>query len=219
MKGIIPQAQIIRGYRAGKPLKLVFVSILAVSLDAAACGWAGDGELKYDTLLQEITSGGRPIPQTLDLESIRLPGSFGYGMVVVEPGQGIPYLQSTFGRPISQIEDLRAFGIRTVIDLGSGDTFSEVKLNDGKPRSLRNFNIPVEPMAPSVTQIENFHDLLLDAGNRPLLVVAPSAEILAVTWAAYRLHLGAPLAYAIYEGKSIGLQSEQESVLRDRRQN
>jgi hypothetical protein len=74
-------------------------------------------------------------------------------------------------------------------------------------------------MAPSVTQIENFHDLLLDADNRPLLVVAPSAEILAVTWAAYRLHLGAPLAYAIYEGKSIGLQSEQESVLRDRLQN
>lgn len=218
MKGTIPQAQI-RDYRASKPVKLFLVCILAVSLDAVACGWGGDGELKYDTLLQEMTSGGRPIPQTLDLESIRLPGSFGYGMVVVEPGQGIPYLQSTYGRPINQIEDLRAFGIRTVIDLGSGDTFSEVKPTDGSPRGLRNFNIPVEPMAPSVTQIENFHDLLLDAGNRPLLVVAPSAEILAVTWAAYRLHLGAPLAYAIYEGKSIGLQSEQESALRDRRQN
>ena len=78
---------------------------------------------------------------------------------------------------------------------------------------MRYFNVPVESMVPVAQQIAQFRDLLLDAGNRPLLVVAPSAEILAVTWAAYRLQLGAPLSYAIYEGKSIGLRSEQESIL------
>jgi hypothetical protein len=69
------------------------------------------------------------------------------------------------------------------------------------------------PPDPGVAQVEYFRYLSLNADNRPLLVVAPSSEIPAVTWAAYRLRLGAPLAYAIYEAKSIGLRCEQESAL------
>ncbi len=219
MKRFIRTFQGLSPVPAGMPAILLCLAILSLPLDAVACSWGGDVETKYDTMLPEIASGGRHIPQILDRESTRLPEGFGFGLVVTEPGHGIPYLQSTFGRPISRIEDLRAFGVRAVVDLGPRNTVSTVRSTDGKLRSLGYFNIPVESIAPGVAQIENFHDLLLDADNRPLIVIAPTAEILAVTWAAYRLHLGAPLAFAIYEGKSMDLQSEQESALLDRRQN
>jgi hypothetical protein len=219
MQGIFLHQQVHRGLPGGKPGKLLLLWILAVSLEAGACGWAGDGELKYDTLLPGIASGGRQIPQALDRESTRLPEGFGFGMVVVEPGHAVPYLQSTYGRLIASIEDLHAFGVRTIVDLGPHGEISAAKPADGNPRSLGYFNIPIESSAPGVAQIEYFRDLLLDPGNRPLLVTAPSAEILAITWAAYRLQLGAPLAYAIYEGKSIGLRSELESALLGWQQN
>ena len=195
------------------------VAIMSLPFDGAACSWGGDVESKYDTMLPEIASGGRKIPLTLDRESIRLPEGLGFGLVVSEPGQGIPYLQSTFGRPISRIADLQAFGVKAVVDLGPQDSVSTVKSSGGKAQSLEYISIPVISTAPGVAQIESFHDLLLNADNRPLLVIAPTAESLAVTWAAYRLHLGAPPAYAIYEGKTMGLQSEQESALLERRQN
>ena len=219
MQGIFPHQQDDGGLPGGKLGKLLLLCILAVSLEAGACGWGGDVESKYDTMLSQIASGGRQIPEILDRESIRLPEGFGFGMVVVEPGQGVPYLKTTLGRPIRHIEDLRAFGVRAVVDLGSQDGVSEVKSISGNAQSLGYFSILVESMGPAIAQIEYFEDLLLDPTNRPVLVIAPTAEILAVTWTAYRLQLGAPLAYAIYEGKSIGLRFEQEAALLGWQQN
>ena len=219
MKVLILIFQSCRRISAGMPIFMFCVAIMSLPFDGAACSWGGDVESKYDTMLPEIASGGRKIPLTLDRESIRLPEGLGFGLVVSEPGQGIPYLQSTFGRPINRIEDLHAFGIKTVVDVGSRDAESRVESSDGTAQGLEYINVPVNSIAPGAAQIESFHDLLLNAGNRPLLVVAPTAESLAVTWAAYRLHLGAPPAYAIYEGKTMGLQSEQESALLERRQN
>ena len=201
------------------PLILFCLAILPLPLDVAACSWGGDVETKYDTVLSEMASGGRHIPLTLDRESTRLPQGFGFGMVVTEPGQGIPYLQSTYGKPIGHIEDLGAFGVRAAVNLGPRDAVATVESTSITPGILEYFYIPVESMAPDAAQIAQFHGLLLNTDNLPILVFAPTAEILAVTWAAYRLHLGAPFAYAIYEGKSMGLQSEQESALLNRHPN
>ena len=113
-------------------------------------------------MLPEIASGGRQIPQTLDRESTRLPGGFGFGMVVTEPGLGVPYLQSTYGRPISSIEDLSAFGVRAVVDLGPHGDIAAANSTRGNPRNLAYSDIPVDSLAPGVAQIAYFHDLLLN---------------------------------------------------------
>ena len=67
-------------------LRLVILSILlTLKTPAYACGWGGDGEMSQsdDDI---IAADGRPVEQSLDLKSMKLPGKMGYGIAV--PGLG-----------------------------------------------------------------------------------------------------------------------------------
>jgi len=195
------------------PQKTLLVLILLLPLEAGACGWWGDGEMNRDQLIPEIISGGRQIPLFLDRDSIILPGSLGYGMAITEPGQAQPYLRSTYGRPISSIEDLGAYGFRAMIDLAPLAGQRSREYTEELPQQMHYFHVPVESLIPSQIQIAGFRDLLLDADNLPAFVVAPAAEVLAVMWAAYRLEFGTPFSYVIAEARPMGLRPEQESAL------
>ena len=195
------------------PRKTILVLILLLPLGAGACGWWGDGEMNREQLIPGVISGGRQIPLFLDRDSIILPGRLGYGMAITEPGQAQPYLQSTYGRPISGIEDLGGYGFRAMIDLGPLAGRKSQEYPEGLPRQMHYYHVPVESLIPKQIQIAGFRDLLLDADNLPAFVVAPAAEVLAVMWAAYRLEFGTPLSYAIAEARPMGLRPEQESAL------
>ena len=194
------------------PRQTVLAMALLIPLAAGACGWWGDGEMNRDQLLPGIVSGGRQIPHLLDRESITLPGNR-YGIAITEPGQAQPYLQATYGRPISSIEDLGAYGFRTIIDLaplvGQGSPEFPARLS----QSMQQYHVPVVSTVPGRIQVAEFRELVLDAANLPALVIAPSAEALAGMWAAYRLEFGTPLSYAIAEAVAMGLQPEQEAAL------
>lgn len=193
--------------------KAILVLIMVLPFGADACGWWGDGEMNREQLLAGIESGGRQIPLYLDRDSIKLPGSLGYGMAIAEPGQAQPYLQSTYGRPIGSIEDLSAYGFRAIIDLGPLAGHRPGEYPEGSAQRMRYHHLPVESAIPGQIRVAGFRDLLLDADNLPALVVAPAAEVLAFMWAAYRLEFGAPLAYAIAEARLMGLRPEQEAAL------
>ena len=192
--------------------KTVLVIALLLPFGAGACGWWGDGEMNRDQLLPGIASGGRQIPLFLDRESITLPDNR-YGIAITEPGQAQPYLQATYGRPPGSLEDFGAYGFRAIIDLGSPVDQDPQEFPGGLPHPMRLYHVPVTSMVPERNQIEEFRDLVLDAANLPALVIAPSAEALAGTWAAYRLEFGTPPSYAIAEAVAMGLQPEQEAVL------
>ena len=194
------------------PRYTILVLALLIPLGADACGWWGDGEMNRDQLLQGITSGERQIPLFLDRDSITLPGNL-YGMAITEPGQAQPYLQATYGRSISAIEDLSAYGFRAIIDLGSLGGQASQEFPTGFQPSMRHYHLPVASIIPTRIQVAEFHDLVLDADNLPVLVVAPTAEVLAGMWAAYRLEFGTPLSYTITEAVAMGLQPEQEAAL------
>lgn len=194
------------------PRKTILLLTLLIPVGAGACGWWGDGEMNRDQLLPGIASGGRQIPLYLDRESITLPGNR-YGMAIIEPGQAQPYLQATHGRPIINIEDLGAYGFRAIIDLGSRVDQGSQAFPGGLPQPMRHYQVPVASMVPGRIQVAEFRDLVLDAANLPMLVIAPSAEVLAGMWAAYRLEFGTPLSYAIAEAVAMGLQPEQEAAL------
>ena len=199
------------------PRKTILALILLIPFGAGACGWWGDGEMNRDQLLQGSASGGRHIPLFLDRDSITLPGNL-YGIAITEPGLAQPYLQSTYGRPISNIEDLGAFGFRTIIDLGPPGDLTSQEFLKGSRQRIRYCRVPNESLIPGRIQVSEFRNLVLDAGNLPALVVAPAAEMLAGMWAAYRLELGAPLSYTITEAVSMGLRPEQEATLIQRHQ-
>ena len=168
--------------------------------------------MNRDQLLPGIASGGRQIPIFLDRDSITLPGNR-FGIAITEPGQAQPYLQATYGRPLNSIEDFGAYGFRTIIDLGPLEDQNSQEFPGGLPHPMRHYHVPVASIVPGRNQGAEFRDLVLDAANLPALVIAPTAEVLASTWAAYRLEFGTPPSYAIAEAVAMGLQPEQEAVL------
>ncbi|MCU7923516.1 MAG: hypothetical protein KZQ88_12565 [Candidatus Thiodiazotropha sp. (ex Dulcina madagascariensis)] len=69
---------------------------------------------------------------------------------------------------------------------------------------------------PSQEQVDDFTQKVIDASNSRLLVYSPTSALLGAMWAAYRINLGAPLEFAIKQGKNLGMETEQEAVLRKR---
>lgn len=168
-----------------------------------------------DTVIISRTDG-RPVSEELSLETSKLPGRMGYGIVVPDPGQAIPYLKATYGRKISRIGELKDFGFDIVIDLGTPPETARKHRRETEDLGMRYFNIPVTGSMPSVEQSRQFSRMILDNSERPLLVYAPAAPLLAAMWASYRINLGAPLGFAMEEGRRLGMLAEQEAELRRR---
>jgi len=170
---------------------------------------------KSDTVVRSTTDG-KPISERLSLETSKLPGRMGYGIVVPDPGQAVPYLKATYGRQISSIGELKDFGFDAVIDLGTPLDTALKHRKETETLGMRYFNIPVDGSTPSTEQTREFSRMVIDNSQRPLLVYAPSSALLGSMWASYRINLGAPLGFAIEEGRALGMMPDQEAVLRRR---
>ncbi len=190
--------------------------ILMSPSQTAACGWWGDGEASDSDDAIEVDALGRPVVESLILKSMKLPGRMGYGIAVPEPGRAIPYLLATSGRPVKRIDKLKDLGFRSVIDLGTPEATARLHRSETEAVGMQYFNIPVEGDIPNEKQTDSFNRVVVNAHNGPLLVYAPRAALLGMMWASYHLSLGAPLEFALREGRSLGLSAEQEMELRNR---
>jgi protein tyrosine phosphatase (PTP) superfamily phosphohydrolase (DUF442 family) len=179
------------------------------------CGWWGDGEMNTQETIVLNKTDGKPVSGRLSLETSKLPGRMGYGIVVPDPGQAIPYLQATYGRQISGIGDLKAFGFETIIDLGTPPETARKHRQETEALGMRYFSIPVDGSTPSLEQARHFSRMVID-GQHPLLVYAPTSALLGTMWASYRVNLGAPLGSAIDEGRALGMMPDQEAELLER---
>jgi hypothetical protein len=193
---------------------LLISSLLLLADPIYACGWWGDGEMSRNDG-DVITPDGRPLEQTLSLNSMKLPGKMGYGIAIPEPGRAIPYLLATFGQPITRINELGIFGFRSVIDLGTSEPTARLHRSETEAAGMQYFNVPIEGDMPNRNQTGFFNRIVVNAHNGPLLVYAPRAELLGVMWASYRISLGSPLEFALREGRTLGLTGEQETELRN----
>lgn len=162
------------------------------------------------------TVDGKPVPEMLSVESAKLPGRMGYGIALPDPGKAIPYLLATFGRQINSIGELKNFGFKMVIDLGTPADVASKHREETEALGMSYFNIPVSLSIPSPQQTSEFTRILLEIGDYPLLVYSPTAPLLGSMWAYYRISHGAPLEYAVLEGNSLGMMPEQEAELRRR---
>lgn len=214
---LIPEVStVMRGF-----LSIVLVIFASLPLLAAgpvhACGWWGDGEVSRDDDRPEVTApDGSPLEQTLSIRSTKLPGRMGYGIAVPGLGRAIPYLLATSGRPVNRIGELKTFGFLSVIDLGTQPKTARLHQTETEAVGMRYFNIPVEGDMPSREQTDRFSRMVYASSRGPLLVYAPSSALLGAMWASYLINLGAPLDYALKEGKSLGMAPEQEDELRRR---
>ncbi|MCU7919108.1 MAG: hypothetical protein KZQ95_12220 [Candidatus Thiodiazotropha sp. (ex Epidulcina cf. delphinae)] len=193
---------------------LCLFAIPTKSVDA--CGWWGDGEMNRHNDLALTAPNGQSAPQSLTLKASKLPGRIGYGIAVEEPGLAMPYLQATQGRQVNRIAELKAFGFETVIDLGTPEKTARLHRSETEALGMRYISIPVDGAVPSQEQVDDFTQQVIDASNSRLLVYSPTSALLGAMWAAYRFNLGAPLEFAIKQGKNLGMEAEQEAALRKR---
>ncbi|MEJ1297412.1 MAG: hypothetical protein RPU64_15610 [Candidatus Sedimenticola sp. (ex Thyasira tokunagai)] len=205
-------------------LKNIFIAtLLCLSLtpthSVQACGWWGDGDVNRDVDEVLTSLDGKLLPQTLSIKTSKLPGRMGYGIAMPDPGRAIPYLQATNGRLINRISELKIFGFKTVIDLGTPAKTAHLHRQETEALGMRYISIPVVGEVPSQDQVNDFSHQVVVGGNDMLLVYAPSSALLGTMWSAYRINLGAPLEFAIREGTDLGMGPEQESELRKRLSN
>ena len=207
-----------------KPIyKLRFVSItICLYLFAMqsnlvqACGWWGDGEMARHNDEKLTSPDGTLLPQFLSHKTSKLPGRMGYGIAVLDPDRALPYLQATRGRQINRIAELQIFGFATVIDLGTPEKTAQLHRLETEALGMRYISIPVDGFMPSQEQINDFTQKVVDASSDMLLVYAPNSVLLGTMWASHRINLGAPMELAIKQGKELGMEAEQEAILRDR---
>jgi protein tyrosine phosphatase (PTP) superfamily phosphohydrolase (DUF442 family) len=183
---------------------------------AHACGWWGDGEISRHNDLSLVAAKAALVPATPTYKTSKLPGRMGFGIAIPNPGQALPYLQTTRGHQINRITELKAFGFETVIDLGTPKKTAQLHRSETEALEMHYISIPVDGKVPSQEQVDYFTQNVVDASNDMLLVYAPNSALLGTMWAAYRINIGAPVDFAINQGKKLGMGAEQEVVLRKR---
>ncbi len=201
-------------------LKVIFITSLSCLFTvlpnpASACGWWGDGEVNRHNDIVLTTPDGISVTQTLTEKTMKLPGRAGYGIAVPDPGRAIPYLQATRGQRVNRIAELKAFGFKTVIDLGTPEKTAQLHRSETEALGMHYINIPVDDTVPDQQQVDDFTQKVVDASNDLLLVYAPNSALLGTMWAAYRISLGAPVEFAMNQGRNLGMQPGQEAILRD----
>ena len=197
------------------------VSIFLVGMfpvASQACGWWGDGEMIRHHSEDLMAPDGTPVPEILDQQTAKLPGREGYGLAVSAAGNAVPYLQATYGRALNRISELKSFGFKAVIDVGTAKKTAQLHRVETETVGMRYYNIPVKGGTPSIKQASLFSQMVMDSSDGPLLVYAPTAALLGTMWASHRLNHGAPLEFSIKEGKLLGITAEQEAALRRRAQ-
>lgn len=179
-----------------------------------ACGWWGDGEMNRDShnefsvLVEPVSS----VP--LSYSNSKIPGEIGYGIAVPHPRKAMPYLELVGNRQVNRINELKSFGFKAVIDLGTEEKTANLHRLETEAIDMRYWSIPVQGLVPTEEQVFRFMEYVLNANRNLLLVYAPDSELLGSMWAAYRFKMGAPIEFAINEGKSLGMKEEQAIQLR-----
>ncbi len=197
-------------------VSILFFIFAILPMSVLSCGWWGDGEVNRHNDIILTPSDGISVSQTLTYKTSKLPGRMGFGIAIPDPGQAIPYLQATGGRPINRISELKHFGFETVIDLGTPEGTAYLHQSETEALGMRYISISVNGVVPSQEQVNHFTQKVVDSSSDMLLVYSPNSALLGTMWAAYRINLGAPVEFAMKQGKKLGMEAEQESILRSR---
>lgn len=114
------------------------------------------------------------------------------------------------------VADLKPLGFVTVLDLRGPKEGTASEKAEVESAGLRYFNIPVTEQAPTGAQVEAFTRIVEDPANHPIVVHCRTASRVGAMWVLYQVRKGVPVAIAVEEGRTIGLQLERENAVRAR---
>lgn len=114
------------------------------------------------------------------------------------------------------VADLKPLGFVTVLDLRGPNEGTAAEKEEVESAGLRYFNIPVTTQAPTGAQVETFTRIVEELANHPIMIHCQTAGRVGAMWVLYQVHKGTPVAIAIEEGRTIGLQPEREKAVRAR---
>jgi protein tyrosine phosphatase (PTP) superfamily phosphohydrolase (DUF442 family) len=114
------------------------------------------------------------------------------------------------------VGSLRPLGFAAVLDLRGPTEGTASEKVEVESASLRYFNIPVTEQAPSDEQVVAFAGIVEDPANQPIIIHCHSASRVGAMWVLYQVRKGAPVAIALEEGRTIGLQPDREKAVRAR---
>jgi uncharacterized protein (TIGR01244 family) len=114
------------------------------------------------------------------------------------------------------VADLKPLGFVTVVDLRGPKEGTASEKAEVESAGLRYFNIPVTEQTPTDAQVEAFTRIVDEPANRPILIHCSTANRVGAIWTLYQVSKGVPIAVAVEEGRTIGLQPERENAVRAR---
>jgi uncharacterized protein (TIGR01244 family) len=114
------------------------------------------------------------------------------------------------------VAELKPLGFVTVLDLRDPKEGTASEQADVESGGLRYFNIPVSEQVPTDEQVEAFTHIVEDQANQPILIHCSTANRVGAMWTLYQVRKGLPVAIALEEGRTIGLQTEREKAIRVR---
>lgn len=114
------------------------------------------------------------------------------------------------------VSDLKPLGFVAVLDLRGPKEGTASEKSAVESAGLRYFNIPVTERAPTGAQVEAFTRIVEDPANHPIVVHCHTASRVGAMWVLYQVRKGVPVAIAVEEGRTIGLQLDRENAVRAR---
>lgn len=111
------------------------------------------------------------------------------------------------------LKELKQNGFATIIDLRTPPEGTEIEKQLAESSGLAYFNLPVSGSNISKEQVIEFASSLASA-PKPVLIHCASGNRVGAMWSLYKIAQGKTAEEAFSEGRSIGMRSSVEELLR-----
>jgi len=113
------------------------------------------------------------------------------------------------------LEQLQSLGFQSILDLRTQPEGTDLERTSATELGLSYANIAIGKEAPTGQQVALFTSWVENSERYPLLIHCASANRVGTLWAMYRITRGVPLAEALLEGRTIGMQPAREVQVKE----
>ncbi len=113
------------------------------------------------------------------------------------------------------LEKLQSLGFKSILDLRTQAEGTDEERKAAASLGFSYANIAIAREAPTEQQVALFSSWVENGDHYPLLIHCASANRVGTLWAMYRITRDVPLAEALLEGRTIGMQPAREVQVND----
>ena len=113
------------------------------------------------------------------------------------------------------LQRLQSLGFKSILDLRTQAEGTDKERQAATELGFNYANIAIARESPTEQQLDRFSSWVENGDHYPLLIHCASANRVGTLWAMHRITRGAPLAEALLEGRTIGMQPSREVQVND----